>query len=115
AITPPPLREVEERGELVSALGASESVIYGRFGYGLATTDASSEIDPRRAQFLRQPTGTARRRRPGPWGAAGRDPAPPWAWARPRRRPGVGRPGAQPPLRRGLRDRTGPGRGLAQL
>jgi predicted acetyltransferase len=55
-------REVEERGELVSALGASESVIYGRFGYGLATTDASYEIDPRRAQFLWPPTGTGRLR-----------------------------------------------------
>src|SRR4029453_18572719 len=55
-------QEVEGRGELVSGLGASESVIYGRFGYGLATTDASYEIDPRRAQFLRQPTGTGRLR-----------------------------------------------------
>src|SRR4029453_6262671 len=36
--------EVERRGELVSALGASESVIYGRFGYGLATTFADYEI-----------------------------------------------------------------------
>ena len=54
--------EVERRGELVSALGASESVIYGRFGYGLATTDAAYEIDPRRAQFLRPATGTGRLR-----------------------------------------------------
>jgi predicted acetyltransferase len=45
--------EVERRGELISALGASESVIYGRFGYGLATTFADYEIDPRRGQFLR--------------------------------------------------------------
>jgi predicted acetyltransferase len=45
--------EVERRGELVSALGASESVIYGRFGYGMATTFADYEIDPRRGQFLR--------------------------------------------------------------
>jgi predicted acetyltransferase len=44
--------EVEGRGELVSALGASESVIYGRFGYGLATSFADYEIDPRRGQFL---------------------------------------------------------------
>jgi predicted acetyltransferase len=49
--------ECEGRGELVSGLGASESVIYGRFGYGLATTFADYEIDPRRAQFLRQPAG----------------------------------------------------------
>jgi predicted acetyltransferase len=45
--------EVERRGELVSALGASESVIYGRFGYGMATTFADYEIDPRRGQVLR--------------------------------------------------------------
>jgi predicted acetyltransferase len=54
--------EVERRGELVSALGASESVIYGRFGYGLATTFADYEIDPRRAQFLRPPGGRGRLR-----------------------------------------------------
>ena len=54
--------EVEGRGELVSALLAAESVIYGRFGYGLATTDASYEIDPRRAQLLRPPTGRGRLR-----------------------------------------------------
>jgi predicted acetyltransferase len=47
--------ETAARGELVSALGASESVIYGRFGYGLATTYADYEIDPRRGQFLRPP------------------------------------------------------------
>jgi predicted acetyltransferase len=45
--------ETEGRGERVSALGASESVIYGRFGYGLATTFADYEIDPRHGQFLR--------------------------------------------------------------
>jgi predicted acetyltransferase len=52
--------EVEGRGELVSGLGASESVIYGRFGYGLATTFAEYEIDPRRGQFLRPPAGRGR-------------------------------------------------------
>jgi predicted acetyltransferase len=52
--------EVEGRGELVSALGASESVIYGRFGYGLATTFAEYEIDPRHTQFLRQPAAGGR-------------------------------------------------------
>jgi predicted acetyltransferase len=52
--------EVERRGELVSALGASESVIYGRFGYGLATTFADYEIDPRRGQFLRPVTTRGR-------------------------------------------------------
>jgi predicted acetyltransferase len=52
--------ETEGRGELVSALGASESVIYGRFGYGLATSFADYEIDPRRGQFSRPPTGRGR-------------------------------------------------------
>ena len=55
--------EVESRGELVSALGASESVIYGRFGYGMATTQAWYEIDPRHGAFLRQPDRGAGRLR----------------------------------------------------
>jgi predicted acetyltransferase len=54
--------ETEGRGELVSGLGASESVIYGRFGYGLATTFADYEIDPRRGQFLRPPATRGRMR-----------------------------------------------------
>jgi predicted acetyltransferase len=54
--------EVERRGELVSALGASESVIYGRFGYGMATTFADYEIDPRRGRFLRPVAGRGRLR-----------------------------------------------------
>jgi predicted acetyltransferase len=54
--------ETEARGELVSALGASESVIYGRFGYGLATIYADYEIDPRRGQFLRPPVNRGRLR-----------------------------------------------------
>jgi predicted acetyltransferase len=58
--------EVERRGELVSALGASESVIYGRFGYGMATTFADYEIDPRRGQFLRPVAGRGRLRLLGP-------------------------------------------------
>jgi predicted acetyltransferase len=52
--------ETEGRGELVSALGASESLIYGRFGYGLATSLADYEIDPRRGQFLRPPATRGR-------------------------------------------------------
>ena len=52
--------ETEGRGELVSALGASESVIYGRFGYGLATSFADYEIDPRRGQFSRPPASRGR-------------------------------------------------------
>jgi predicted acetyltransferase len=54
--------EVEGRGELVSALGASESLLYGRYGYGIATTSADYEIDPRRGQFLRPSAGRGRLR-----------------------------------------------------
>jgi predicted acetyltransferase len=54
--------EVEGRGESVSALGASESVIYSRFGYGLATSFADFEIDPRRGAFLRPATVRGRLR-----------------------------------------------------
>jgi predicted acetyltransferase len=55
-------QEVERRGELVSALGASESLLYGRYGYGLATTFADYEIDPRHSQFLRPFAGRGRLR-----------------------------------------------------
>jgi len=58
--------ETEARGEMVSALGASESIIYGRFGYGLATSFADYEIDPRRGQFLRPPAPRGRLRLLGP-------------------------------------------------
>jgi predicted acetyltransferase len=55
-------QEVEGRGELVSALGASESLLYGRYGYGMATSFADYEIDPRRGQFLRPFAGRGRLR-----------------------------------------------------
>jgi predicted acetyltransferase len=55
-------QEVEGRGEMVSALGASESLLYGRYGYGMATTSADYEIDPRRGQFLRPFAGRGRLR-----------------------------------------------------
>lgn len=47
------LAEVAERREPVAVLGASESTIYGRFGYGCAAQCASVEIDPTRARPLR--------------------------------------------------------------
>jgi predicted acetyltransferase len=56
------LEEVESRGEPVSALLASESVIYGRFGYGQATASAELEIDTRHGAFLRPPAGGGRLR-----------------------------------------------------
>jgi predicted acetyltransferase len=39
------LDDTAERGEPVAALWASESVIYGRFGYGVAILGADAEID----------------------------------------------------------------------
>lgn len=39
------LADVRERGEPLAALWASESVIYGRFGYGVSTLGADYEID----------------------------------------------------------------------
>jgi predicted acetyltransferase len=54
--------DVEARGEPVSALMASESTIYGRFGYGPATVDADVEIDTRHAAFREPPAGGGRLR-----------------------------------------------------
>ena len=39
------LRDIRDRGEVVSALWPSEAQIYGRFGYGLASRHASLLID----------------------------------------------------------------------
>lgn len=47
------LDDVRARGEALAILTASESVIYGRFGYGLATQSATLEIDPRYGAFRR--------------------------------------------------------------
>jgi predicted acetyltransferase len=48
------LEEVHDRGVPLAVLLASESVIYGRFGYGLATTQVDLELDRQRA-VLRDP------------------------------------------------------------
>jgi predicted acetyltransferase len=48
--------DVEARGEPLSVLYASESLIYGRFGYGAASLQAWYEIEARRAAFDRAPT-----------------------------------------------------------
>ncbi len=45
------LTDAAERGDPVAILGASESVIYGRFGYGLATTAANLKIHKRHTKF----------------------------------------------------------------
>jgi predicted acetyltransferase len=49
------LDDAHTAGIAVATLWASESVIYQRFGYGLAFLKARIEIDPRRAQFLGDP------------------------------------------------------------
>ena len=47
------LEHVRDRGEEpVAALHASEGGIYGRFGYGVATSDCSIEIERERTAFL---------------------------------------------------------------
>jgi predicted acetyltransferase len=43
--------DLRARGEPLAALGASESGIYGRFGYGLATMGRSTRIERHRAAF----------------------------------------------------------------
>jgi predicted acetyltransferase len=45
------LDDVAERGESVAILTASEAVIYGRFGYGVATHFTEVELDPYRADL----------------------------------------------------------------
>ena len=45
------LDDVAERGDPLAALTASESVIYGRFGYGLATFRTKLVVEARRVAF----------------------------------------------------------------
>lgn len=54
------LDDVAARGEALAILTASESGIYARFGYGLATSSMSVEIDPRYARFQQPITPTGR-------------------------------------------------------
>jgi predicted acetyltransferase len=51
------LRDIHERGEVVATLRASEATIYGRFGYGVASTSQTVEVRTARAQ-LRTGVGT---------------------------------------------------------
>lgn len=48
------LEDFRERGESIAILLASESIIYGRFGYGLATTQVGYEIDRAFGAFRRE-------------------------------------------------------------
>lgn len=45
------LDDVRERGEAIAMLWASESIIYGRFGYGLGSLQNALEIETRYAAF----------------------------------------------------------------
>jgi predicted acetyltransferase len=54
--------DVAQHGEPVSVLIASESAIYGRFGYGMATMSADMEIDIGEAVVRQPPGGTGRLR-----------------------------------------------------
>ena len=56
------LHDMHEREEALSVLWASESSIYGRFGYGPGTLSAHLEIDPARSAFVPQPEATGRLR-----------------------------------------------------
>ena len=47
------LEDIRARGEAIAVLTASESAIYGRFGYGNGTDQANVEIDRRDAAFGR--------------------------------------------------------------
>lgn len=49
------LDRAKERGHAASLLNASEAGIYGRYGYGHATTMVGYEIDPREAAFRLPP------------------------------------------------------------
>src|SRR5260370_19164862 len=45
------LTDVRARGEAIAVLTASESVIYGRFGYGVATSRMPFQLDRHHAQL----------------------------------------------------------------
>ncbi|MGH2448595.1 MAG: GNAT family N-acetyltransferase [Chloroflexota bacterium] len=49
------LDRLQAEGESVAILYASESLIYGRFGYGLASTQTELSIDTRHSAFNRAP------------------------------------------------------------
>jgi predicted acetyltransferase len=54
------LSDVRERGEPLAILWASESIIYGRYGYGVATTHADYRIDTRHGGFAQDPEAAGR-------------------------------------------------------
>src|ERR687895_2075406 len=54
------LADVRAKGEPVAALWASETAIYGRFGYGLATLTGNLDVATREARLRRPPEQRAR-------------------------------------------------------
>ena len=49
------LRDIHETGEALAALGASESIIYGRFGYGMASFHERWTIERHHTAFAHSP------------------------------------------------------------
>ena len=56
------LSDIRDRNEPIAALWASESVIYGRFGYGLAAQCSDVRIDRARTTFAREASANGRTR-----------------------------------------------------
>ena len=56
------LDDIAARGEAVAVLTASESVIYGRFGYGLASTNSWLRFDTAGTELVRRPDAGGRLR-----------------------------------------------------
>ena len=56
------LDDVKEHGEPIAALWASDSAIYGRFGYGCASTCYDIEIEPEHAKLSRLAASPGRAR-----------------------------------------------------
>ena len=54
------LRDMHDRGEPATGLYASESIIYGRFGYGIATFHESWSIERLRTQMIPGDSGSGR-------------------------------------------------------
>ena len=54
------LDDVARRGEAIAGLTASEAVIYGRFGYGVASQFAEAKVKKADAAFLAEPRATGR-------------------------------------------------------
>ena len=56
------LREARENGEIFAMLGASESIIYGRYGYGIASIIERWRIDRRHTELAYAPESPGRLR-----------------------------------------------------